>query len=563
MNEREARAYVLPDSVSLVVILFCISFLVSCSNGHKESSKKGVFSSKFPDKEEFASQLHEMLKPEDTTGKKKKGTTIAGYLRLAYHQNDYGPFWFDKKGLTDNATAFLKDLREITWDGIDQERYHLAELNKQAELFEKAKQIDVAAVVAFDTTLTAAYLNASRDLLMGIVPPRLVDSLWFHGNDTVWTAPELLVNQLGKNDKYVPLDSFRSKIPAYGLLRNELERFNKLMVDGKLDSMISILHSTPAAREADSIVQSVITTVIKTELPWVQTRPDDSLSETQQLLTAYQDYYGIKPTGKADSTTMRYLGTPLSNTTAKIKANLERLRWMHRDIGDLYVLVDVPLMELFLKRDGQNAMHMRVVVGRPERQTPSLGAAMANIVINPPWGVPPTILKKDVLPGITKNVNYLKKKGLKAYDRKGNVIDATLINAGNYRNYTYKQAPGDGNSLGYVKFNLPNPWDIYLHDTPHREDFPLRYRAKSSGCVRVQKPKEMAIYILSQIEKLNFNNDTLEEMIKTHKTNWKILKNKIPVHIVYLTAYPDTTGKHIRLINDIYKRDSKLISYIR
>lgn len=563
MNEREARAYVLPDSVSLIVILFCISFLLSCSNGHKESSKKGVFSSKFPDKEEFASQLHEMLKPEDTAGKKKKGVTIPGYLRIAYQQNGYGPFWFDKKGLTDNATAFLKDLRGITWDGIDQERYHLVELNKQAELFGRTKQIDVAAVVAFDTALTSAYLNASRDLLMGIVPPKLVDSLWFHGNDTVWTAPELLVSQLGKNDKYVPLDSFRSRIPAYGLLRDELERFNKLMVDGKLDSMIRILHDATAAKEADSATQPVINTVIKTELPWVQTRTDDTLTEKQQLLTAYQDYYGIKPTGKADSTTMRYLGTPLSNTTAKIKANLERLRWMHRDIGDFYVLVDVPLMELFFKRDGHDAMHMRVVVGRPERQTPSLGAAMANVVINPPWGVPPTILKKDVLPGITKNVNYLKKKGLKAYDRKGNVIDATLINASNYRNYTYKQAPGDGNSLGYVKFNLPNPWDIYLHDTPHRDDFPLRYRAKSSGCVRVQKPKEMAVYILSQIEKLDFNNDTLEEMIKTHKTNWKILKNKIPVHIVYLTAYPDTTGKHIRLVSDIYKRDGKLISYIK
>jgi murein L,D-transpeptidase YcbB/YkuD len=257
------------------------------------------------------------------------------------------------------------------------------------------------------------------------------------------------------------------------------------------------------------------------------------------------------------------MGMPLTNVTAKIKANLERIRWMHRDIGDFYVLVDVPLMELFLKRNGEDAMHMRVVVGRPERQTPSLNATMANVVINPSWGVPPTILKKDVLPGITKNTNYLRKKGLKAYDRKGNVIDATLINGSNYRNYTYKQAPGDGNSLGYVKFNLPNPWDIYLHDTPHRNDFPLRYRAKSSGCIRVQKPKEMAVYILSQIEKLKFNEDTLEAMIKTHKTNWKILKNKIPVHIVYLTAYADTTGKHVRMISDIYKRDAKLESLLK
>jgi murein L,D-transpeptidase YcbB/YkuD len=236
---------------------------------------------------------------------------------------------------------------------------------------------------------------------------------------------------------------------------------------------------------------------------------------------------------------------------------------MQKQFGNLYLVVDVPLMELFLRRDGVNVMHMRVVVGKPERQTPSLFATMANVVINPPWGVPPTILKNDVLPGVQKDgKNYLNKKGIKVYDRRGNIVKASSINAGNYKRFNYKQDPGDDNSLGYVKFNLPNPWDIYLHDTPHRTDFVKNYRALSSGCIRVQQPQEMAVYILSEIEKKYFTIGKLDTIISTEKTRWEVLKTKIPVHIAYLTAFEDTTGKHIQFTRDIYHRDDKLISLL-
>src|ERR1019366_1717542 len=120
----------------------------------------------------------------------------------------------------------------------------------------------------------------------------------------------------------------------------------------------------------------------------------------------------------------------------KLGANMERIRWMQQEFGSLYLVVDVPLMELFLRKDGINVMHMRVVVGKPERQTPSLFATMANGVINPPWGVPPTILKNDVLPGVQKDgKKYLNKKGIKVYDNKGKMVKASSINAGNYKRF--------------------------------------------------------------------------------------------------------------------------------
>jgi murein L,D-transpeptidase YcbB/YkuD len=174
-------------------------------------------------------------------------------------------------------------------------------------------------------------------------------------------------------------------------------------------------------------------------------------------------------------------------------------------------------------------------------------------------------MKKDVLPGIAKGGSrYLAKKGLRVYTRKGKQVNASSINAGNYRKFMIKQPPGEDNALGDVKFNFPNPWDIYLHDTPHRDDFPKPYRAKSSGCIRVEKPREFAEFILRDIDgKQRFDQYTIDSIIQTRKTRWEILKTKIPVHIVYLTAMEDSTGNHVRLVQDIYSRDAKLLAMLR
>jgi murein L,D-transpeptidase YcbB/YkuD len=132
----------------------------------------------------------------------------------------------------------------------------------------------------------------------------------------------------------------------------------------------------------------------------------------------------------------------------------------------------------------------------------------------------------------------------------------------NLKRYTYKQAPGSDNALGYVKFNLPNPWDIYLHDTPHRTDFGRRDRALSSGCIRLEQPQELALLILGQLEKRDYTQEKLDAMIKTHKTRWELLKTKIPVYITYLTAFEDTSSSHIQYVKDVYNRDEKLIAWM-
>ncbi|RYE20955.1 MAG: murein L,D-transpeptidase, partial [Sphingobacteriales bacterium] len=146
---------------------------------------------------------------------------------------------------------------------------------------------------------------------------------------------------------------------------------------------------------------------------------------------------------------------------------------------------------------------------------------------------------------------------------KGHEVSPSQVTATNFKKFFFKQPPGDDNSLGYVKFNLPNKWDIYLHDTPHREDFTKSDRARSSGCVRVQQPRQLAEYIMAKLEDKYFTQGKLDTMITTKKTTYEVLKNRIPVHIVYLTAFDDSTYTHTRFVKDIYKRDAKLAQLLK
>ena len=533
--------------------LFFLSVFISCGTHKPKKPSPSGFSDK-----RFTEKLQTILLPVDTVNKKKV-RTIAEDVRYTYQSDDYQPIWLKENFLSnESAGKLIAELEDMQWDGINPERYNVSALKKLKEKLDTTKKNSVNDAIAFDTAMTRSYIAAARDLLMGEIMPKTVDSLWFHVNDTTWNAPQQLVNAKGV---YPSLNDFRSQVPTYALLRDEYKRYTDLVNDTVFNQAIEELGTEhdDVAHPGTEMLEHV-NTIIRTELPWLQTVENDSMSEEKQLVITYQKYNGLQRTGKLDSNTLAHLVISPATLSKKISANMERLRWMQKQFGDLYLVVDVPLMELFLRKDGINVMHMRVVVGKPERQTPSLFATMANVVINPPWGVPPTILKNDVLPGVQKDgKKYLNKKGIKVYDNKGKMVKASSINAGNYKRFNYKQDPGDDNALGYVKFNLPNPWDIYLHDTPHRADFDKNYRALSSGCIRLQQPQEMAVYILSEIEKRKFTSETLDNIIETEKTRWEVLKTKIPVHIAYLTAFEDSTGKHLQFARDIYHRDDKLI----
>ncbi len=245
-----------------------------------------------------------------------------------------------------------------------------------------------------------------------------------------------------------------------------------------------------------------------------------------------------------------------------IDVNLERLRWLPQELEATTITVIIPQMQLYLKDDNKEVMNMKVVLGRADRETPSLNAPIQNVVFNPSWGVPPGIMKKDVIPGMLKKGEaYLKKKGLKIYDRAGNEVSASQINEENYKSYVFRQPPSERNALGQVKFDMPNPWNIYLHDTPSKGDFEKDDRTKSSGCVRLHYPRQLAEYLLMEMNDKEYDRERIDSLTATNDTKYVKLKYPLPVHLVYLTVADN--GNSITYLKDIYGKDAKVYSLMQ
>ena len=535
-----------------VVLALFILFAASCNRRHNRPGRAG-----FAD-ESFADRLSSVLPSPDTSQSVKR--SLANDLRLVYMLDDYQPIWINERYKASKAAnRLIEELDDMLWDGMNLEKFRLGEIKALREKLDTTKRNTVDDAIKLDTLLTRSYLAAARALLFGNVLPRRADSLWYHSNDSAWAGPERLVNAEGE---FPSLMEFRSEWPTYALLRNEYRRYFILQDDS---SYLNAKFNLQQSGQLDEVTRVSADYIIQAEMPWLEIQHSDTISDRAQLILAYQNYHSLKPTRRLDEETLKALAVSPETTLKQLAANMERLRWMKQQPGDLYIVVNVPLMELYFRKDAANIMHKRVVVGKMARQTPSLNADMKHIVVNPPWGVPPTILKKDVLPGIQKDgKEYLAKKGLRIYDKKGNQVSVREVNSKNYRTFSYRQAPGDDNSLGYVKFNMPNKWDIYMHDTPHREDFGKNDRALSSGCVRVHEPQEMALYILNAVEgRKDFTQGRLDTMIQTHKTKWESLKTHIPVYITYLTTFEDSTNNHIVFTHDIYGRDAKLMAMMK
>lgn len=553
-----------PKTVNLafLFLLILIAFSTACrSRKARSASVKNsttqhntVSVSKF-DENDVADKIELLMGDlgiDDSVWATGKVYDVRTAMQKAYADEEYFPIWLTENGDTSYVSRLIQDLNTLKFDGLRKERYNIDDLQSRLKLYHTAKQVSADDVIALDTLCTRSYLQASRDLLLGVVVPKDVDTLWFHSNDSVWQPYKALALMGRGEGDYVELDSFRSKIPTYNLLRKAMMKYDSLRVD-------SNYHAAKKAITEGNATDSVRDAAIVMELPW-HIDADTAVTPTHRMYTsAYQYYIGAKNYSKKDSLTKAYIAYPIDTLMARVMLNMERMRWMPHSLEQRYVLVNVPFMELFLRINGYDSMRMEVVVGKTIRQTPSLNANMANVVINPPWGVPPTIMKKDVLPGMAKSGKaYLRKKGLKVYDFKGKQVDAGVVTETNYKRYVFRQDPGDDNSLGYVKFNLPNKWDIYLHDTPHREDFGKKDRFQSSGCIRVQKPKELAEFILSTLEGRRYPISRIDSVIETKKTRYEVLKNRIPVHVVYLTAFEDSTKQQFRFIYDMYKRDGRL-----
>ena len=522
-----------------VVLTSCSLYFASCGS----ESKPHVFVEHMNENDKFDLEAFIEVAQKQFDG--AQDSTLHGQMAQLYNKHHYEPFWVDEQGVLAFTTDLISTLDSLQYDGIPAAHYQLDELRNTIVNLQSNKA-SLQQFYAFDTLCTHLLLKAAFDLKLGCLSASSIDSSWFHSNDSALYVVEDFISPL--EDGLIPnLNTYRSQLPFYQTLQKQLRHFKELSIDSTyLILMDTTIASTDAMRK--QLIRKLL--------------PSAATIEDSNLISYFQYSYQLPVTKKIDLASKKQLYKPIQQTIKKIALNLERLRWLPTQLDTTYALVNVPAMEFYLCKQTNVDFEMRVVVGKKERPTPSLGTKMTSVLFNPYWGVPPTIMKKDVLPGITKSgENYLIEKDLKVFTKTGKEIPRSKVTPKNYNNYIYRQDPGDLNSLGVIKFNMPNKYDIYLHDTPHKEDFPNRDRARSSGCIRAHKPKELALFVLNNYEQNTIDANKVDSIIAKRKSLIISLKHKIPVHIVYLTCFMDSTLTQVRFLNDVYKRDTSFKNY--
>ena len=287
-------------------------------------------------------------------------------------------------------------------------------------------------------------------------------------------------------------------------------------------------------------------------------------SPISTAIKAYQSRHGISPDGKLGPVTVKSLNLPMSARVTQLEDALERWRWLPEPYNKPRLLVNLP--EFLLRGytpDHEQAFTMRVVIGKVkgDHRTPVFAHMMKYLIFRPFWNVPVSIIKKELVPHVEANPGYLESKGYEVRGRSGKEITDYTAHSLDHDGYLVRMKPGPGNALGLVKFMFPNQFDIYLHSTPEIGFFSRQRRDFSHGCIRVQHPDDLAVWVLQgQDAKGNepWDLDKVQEAMNDGDDNKQVnLKTQLPIVIFYLTAHVDSDGK-TDFFDDIYGYDQEL-----
>ena len=286
---------------------------------------------------------------------------------------------------------------------------------------------------------------------------------------------------------------------------------------------------------------------------------DDDL---EVAVKRFQLRHGLNADGVAGVSSIKLLNMSLADVIRKMQVNIQRFKDLEEDFGSHYVFVNVPDYRMQVIRDSQRELAMRVIVGGAKHKTPLFSDEMEYVVLSPKWNVPSSITTKEILPKLKNDPEYLAKRNYKIIPTKtaedGTPFDVSQIDWNNLDtnnlNFRLVKDSGSENDLGYYKFIFPNENNVYLHDTNSRSLFANDFRALSHGCVRISRPLDLADYLL---QSSGWTRDALEKTAKSGQEKFVTLKQKLPVHIRYFTAWVDQMGR-LNLRDDIYNYDSKV-----
>lgn len=488
-----------------------------------------------------------------------------------YSERGFRLAWIDPmRGPLPVSTELLYAISQADFQGLDPKDYHLgaiesmiAKINAFSPHVKTKKNFETMADA--DLLMTDAYLLYAKHLMIGRINPETIDPEWRVNHGSIHPAG-ILERALASGTITASLMELPPHQIGYGRLKLALAQYQAIAKSGgwpPVSAEKKLLKKGDSGHAVAGLRKRLMASGdLADPVPTGRIGFMTFDSGLVRGVKAFQRRNGLKPDGIVGKNTLAALNAPIEDRIRQIKLNLERWRWLPRNQGNPHIEVNIADFRLHVIEDDHSVLDMRVVVGKPFAQTPVFSAWMTYLVFSPFWSVPQSIAKDELLPEIRKNPDYLKENNmelLKGWGKNETVIDPADVdwNAVTPEHFPFhiRQRPGGDNPLGKVKFMMPNPFEVYLHDTSAPNLFSHTTRTFSHGCMRIDKPLALAEYLLQGAPE--WTPEAITAAMNRGVKQIVSLPRPVQVHVVYTTAWVDEKGR-VQFRPDIYGRDERI-----
>ena len=485
----------------------------------------------------------------------QRAAVVGFYARRAFR-----PAWNAEQGPNRLADDLVAELNRADLEGLNPDDYHVDEIGALLAYVRmttaNGQTPEPARLADLDLLLTDAFLLYGSHLLGGRVDPESLHPLW-EASPRGADLPMVLEDALQSRKIARALQRLAPIHEGYQRLREALARERTYAEQGAWP----VLPKGPALKRGDRGPNvALLRERLSAEGDLKKKDGDTFDDDLDGAVRHFQWRHGLEQTGIVDRETFAELNVTAESRVKQITLNLERWRWLPQDLGRRRIEVNIPSYELQVVEDDRVTMRMRVVVGKEYRRTPVFSDTIRYIVLNPNWHVPKSIAVEELIPKIQKDSTYLERFGMRLQtegpdpqDVDPRTIDWKTVTAENFP-FRLDQEPGRLNALGRMKFMFPNRYDVYLHDTPSRDLFEETQRDFSHGCIRIEKPMDLAVYLM---KKTHWDQEKIESLLDEGIESTIYLARPMPIHLLYFTTWVDPDGT-IQFREDINGVDEPL-----